>query len=125
VHLPGIGVSELAELQINDDKAPQAAVIEEEVYPVPFVANSQSALPSDKGEVAAEFQKEVLKLQYQGFFQVVLEYCLSPRNSRTKGSLISSSGVTASSGKAFSPFLSIAALFLERASGFFNDISLT
>ena len=39
----------------------------------------------------------------------------SPRNSRTSGSLISCSAVTASSGFASAPFASIAALFRESA----------
>ena len=45
VHLAGVGVGELAELQVDDDQAAELAVEEEEVDAIPFVADAKS-LPS-------------------------------------------------------------------------------
>ena len=72
VHLPRVGVGELADLQVDDDQAAQAAVEEEQVDPIPLVADPQTLLTPDEGEVAAEFEQEVFELPDQGVFQVVL-----------------------------------------------------
>jgi hypothetical protein len=44
VHLPGVGVGELAELQVDDDQAAEFAVEEQEVDPVPLVADAEPLL---------------------------------------------------------------------------------
>ena len=62
VHLAGVGVRELAELEVDDDQAAQAPVEEEQVDPVPLVADAQAPLPADEGEVAAELEQERLEL---------------------------------------------------------------
>src|SRR5437899_778669 len=62
VHLAGIGVGELADLEVDDDQAPEPAVEEEEVDPVPLVTDAQAALAADEGELAAEFQQEGLEM---------------------------------------------------------------
>jgi len=54
VHLAGIGVCEPAALEINHDEATQLAMKEEQIDAIPFVANAEAALASDKSEVAAK-----------------------------------------------------------------------
>jgi hypothetical protein len=58
VHLAGVGVVELAELEIHDDQTSQAAVKEQQVDPEPAIADAQSALAADEGEVTAELDQE-------------------------------------------------------------------
>ena len=72
MHLPGIGMGETAELQIENHEAAQAAVKEEQIHPIPFVVDAQPPLASDEGEVAAEFQQEGLKVANQGLLQLAL-----------------------------------------------------
>jgi cation transporter-like permease len=55
VHLSRVGVRELAELEIDDDQAAQAPVIEEQIHPIPGVADAKPALTPDEREVPAEF----------------------------------------------------------------------
>jgi hypothetical protein len=57
VHLAGVGIGELAELQIDDDQAAELAVEEEQVDSIPLVADAQPFLPADKRKVAAQFQQ--------------------------------------------------------------------
>jgi len=54
---PGIGVRELTQFQVNDNQASKTPMEEEEIYPIPGVADTQTALPANKGEVAAELKK--------------------------------------------------------------------
>jgi len=56
VHLAGVGVGELSALEIDDNEAAELAMEKEQIDPIPFVADSQSALTPDKSEIAAEFQ---------------------------------------------------------------------
>src|SRR5450759_4054543 len=72
MHLTGIGMRELADLQINDHKAPQFAVKEKEIDAIPFAADSKPALATDESKVAAELEQEVLKVPQERFFKVVL-----------------------------------------------------
>ena len=58
--LPGVGVGEAAELEIDQHYATQAAVVEDLIHPVPLVPNTQALLAPDEAEVAAEFQQEGL-----------------------------------------------------------------
>jgi hypothetical protein len=44
VHLPRIGVRELAELEIDDNQTAQKAVEEEQVHAVPRVADAKPVL---------------------------------------------------------------------------------
>jgi hypothetical protein len=72
VHLAGIGVRELSALEIDDNEAAELAMEEEQINPIPFVANAEAALTPDKSEIAAEFQKETLQVQDERFFDVGL-----------------------------------------------------
>ena len=70
VHLPGIGMSEFAELQVDHHQTPQLAMEEEQIDAIPFIADAQASLPSDEREIAAEFQQEGFELLDQGFFEI-------------------------------------------------------
>ena len=72
MHLAGIGVSELAALQIDDDETPKLAMEEQQIDAIPFVADAKATLASDKSEIAAELQKKTLEMQNQRFFDVGL-----------------------------------------------------
>ena len=56
VHLAGVGVRELAALEIDDDETTELAVKEQQIDAIPFVADAQPPLPSDKSEIAAQLQ---------------------------------------------------------------------
>ena len=62
MHLAGIGVGELAGLKVDDDQAPQLAVIEEQVDPIPCIADPKTPLAADKGEVATQFEQECFEV---------------------------------------------------------------
>jgi hypothetical protein len=62
MHLAGVGVGELAQLQIDDDQAAQAAVEEQEVNPEPLVADREALLAADKGEVTAQLEQKRFKV---------------------------------------------------------------
>ena len=72
VHLAGISVGELAALEIDDDKATEFAMKEEQIDPIPFVADTEPALAADKSEIAAELQKKSFEMQDERFFDVGL-----------------------------------------------------
>ena len=61
-HLPGVGVGEAAELEIENDETAKSAVEEQQVDTEPLVVNSQAALSPDESEVVAEFKEERFKL---------------------------------------------------------------
>jgi hypothetical protein len=54
VHLSGIGVRELAELEVDDDEASESSVEEQQIDTIPLVPHTQSVLAPDKGEIAPE-----------------------------------------------------------------------
>ena len=66
VHLSCVGVRELPEFEIDDHETPEAPVEEEQVDPVPLVADAESSLASDEGEVATQFQQEGLEVRNEG-----------------------------------------------------------
>ena len=72
VHLPGIGVAEAADLQVNDHEASQAAVKEQQVNPVPLAADAQPSLAADEAEVVTQLQEEGLQVAYERILQVAL-----------------------------------------------------
>jgi hypothetical protein len=72
VHLTGIGVGKLSKLQVDNDKAVEPTMEKEEVNSVPFVANPQTTLTTDKSEVAPQFQKKAFQLLDEGLLQVTL-----------------------------------------------------
>lgn len=54
VHLPGVGMSEAAQFQVDHDEAAELAVEKEQVDTIPLVANSQPTLTGNEGEVPAQ-----------------------------------------------------------------------
>jgi hypothetical protein len=60
----------LRELEVDDDKRPEPAVKQYQVDPVPFDIDSQTALPTDEGKIAAQLQEEGLKSVNERFFEV-------------------------------------------------------
>ena len=89
---------------------------EDEVDAKPCVVDAKPALAAQEGKIVAQLQEEVGEAVDEGSSKSDSEYSsLRSRNSRTKGSLIASSGVTASLGWEVSAFSSMAALFCESA----------
>src|SRR5439155_18500349 len=72
VHLARIGMGKPAALEIDDDKAAELAMKEHQIDAIPFVADAEPALPTDKSEVAAEFQEKSLEMQNERLFDVGL-----------------------------------------------------
>lgn len=61
MHLPRVGVAELTSLEVNDDKALEAAMKKYQVNTEPAIAHTQPPLPADKGEVVTQFQQEIFQ----------------------------------------------------------------
>ena len=55
VHLTGVGVGELAELQVDDHQTTQAPVEKQQINAVPLVTDAEPPLPANEAEVAAQF----------------------------------------------------------------------
>lgn len=72
VHLPDVGVGELVERQVHDDEAPEPSVVEDELDAEPHVVEPQALLPTDRGEVAAQFEQECLEVSDEGILEVAL-----------------------------------------------------
>ena len=70
VHLSRVGMSESADLQVDDHKTSQKSVKEQEIDSIPFVTNSQAPLPAHETEISAQFQEEVLQTADQRLFQI-------------------------------------------------------
>jgi len=60
VHLSGVGMGELADLQVDDHQTSQATMEKDEVHPIPFVADAQTLLPADEAEIPAKLQSAEL-----------------------------------------------------------------
>ena len=70
VHLPGVGVSETTDLQVDDYQTSQPPVKEQQVDPVPFVTDAQTPLAAHEAEVTAQFQEEGLQVADERLFQI-------------------------------------------------------
>lgn len=67
----------------------------EQIDSEPCVVDPESLLPPEKCEVVSEFEQKISEVLDQGLSRSVSEYSsFKSRNSRTKGSLIASSGAT-------------------------------
>ena len=78
VHLPGVGVGQLTELEVDDHEAAQPAVEEDEVHAVPRVADPETPLAADEGKLWSQLEQERLqppdqRLLQLGFGVLVLE----------------------------------------------------
>jgi len=70
MHLACIGMAELADLQVDDQKAVKPAVEEQQIDTEPTVVQSQSPLPAHEGQVVAKFQEEVGQVLDQRVFEI-------------------------------------------------------
>ena len=71
VHLAGIGVGELADLEVDDHQAPEAAVEEQQIDAEPLVADAQAPLAADEGKVVSDSAVS-LEVRDERFLQIVL-----------------------------------------------------
>jgi hypothetical protein len=64
-----------------DHEAPERAVEEQQVDPVPCIADAEPPLTSDEREVAAELEEEVLEAEDERFLELRLGVlrCKAPR----------------------------------------------
>lgn len=53
MHLPHIGMSQTAQLQVDDDQTAQLAMEGQQIHPVPSLVDMQPKLPPDEGEALA------------------------------------------------------------------------
>ncbi len=72
MHLPGVGVREAAQIHIDDDEAAQTSMKEKQVYPIPFVINSEATLARDEREIVAEFEQEMHEVMHERILQIGL-----------------------------------------------------
>ena len=59
---------ECVRFQVDDDEAAEPAVVEEQIDPVPRIADAKAALASNECEVATQLQQESFQVKDQGFF---------------------------------------------------------
>jgi len=70
MHLPGVGVAELADLEIDNYQAPQTPVEKDKVHSIPGISHAHPFLASYEAEVAAQFQEKRFQVENQGFFEI-------------------------------------------------------
>jgi len=58
--LPGIGVFEWPNLEINQQMAPQASMVEDKIDVIVLIADTDSSLPSFEAKPGTQFQQKVL-----------------------------------------------------------------
>ncbi len=68
-HLSNVGVRQFSEFQINNDKAFQTAIEQNQIHAKPFVADAQTLLPADEGETRAELEQKIFQMFDDGFFE--------------------------------------------------------
>ena len=62
MHLAGIRMGELPNLEINEDQATKLPVIKHEIHAIPFAADSQSFLARYKCKITTELKQEAMKI---------------------------------------------------------------
>jgi len=72
VHLAGIGVRELPELEVDDDKATQQAMKEDEIDPVLLVIEPQAPLAPHEREIISQLEEKCLQSRDECSFQIAL-----------------------------------------------------
>ena len=50
MHLPHIGMGQVAQLQVDDDQAAQLAMEQQQIDPIPGLVDTQAPLPPDEGD---------------------------------------------------------------------------
>ena|ERR1035438_3016 len=90
IHLSGVGVGKLADLQVDDNQAAQSPMEEKQVDAIPFCADTEPPLARNEREIVAEFQKESSSSLISAFSRSDSEYSsFRFKNSSTNGSRIS------------------------------------
>lgn len=70
MHLAGVGVAELANLQVGQEQAPQAAMEENKIDAKPIVIEAKPPLATDKGEIVAQFQQKIGEMPDERLLQI-------------------------------------------------------
>ena len=110
MHLTRVGVRKPAELEIDNDQATESPMVEQEVDTVPGVAYPHPPLTTNESEITAEFKQERLDLPDERRLEICLRILVfETKELQDDGSLISSSGVIASSSSALAPRVSAVA----------------
>ena len=116
MHLPGVGVGERPDLQVDDHDASEAPVVEQQVHPVPPAADAQTPLPAHEAEIVPQLQEEGLQVADEGLFEVALGVLvLQVEELQDEGVLDLFAGKRDVFGRSCCPRVSMAALFFERA----------
>ena len=114
VYLPSIRMSKRPRRQLDDDQAPQTAMVQQQIDPIPDVADPNPLLPGDKCEPGTQLQQEPFEMPDQGLFQFALAvFILEVEKLKEVRIAELSCTETASWGKRFWPFASMAAWRFE------------
>src|SRR5262249_49680754 len=77
VHLPGIGMRELADLEVDHHETAQPSMEEQQVDSIPLLTDPEPALASNEGEVTSELQEEGLQMVNECLLEVILGVLVS------------------------------------------------
>jgi len=72
IHLSGVGMRELADLQIDDNEALQLSAKKQQVDLVPCRTDAQSLLSGNEGEIVTHLKQQFFDLPDQRVLQVRL-----------------------------------------------------
>lgn len=70
VHLPDILMGELADFEVDQDKAFQEVVVKDEVHIEFIILEDDTLLACDEGEAASHFEKEGLEIFHDGLLEI-------------------------------------------------------
>lgn len=70
MHLARVRVAELAHLEVDDDKATQAAVKEDEVDTKPVIVDAKPPLAAKKRKIISQFQQKVRQVLNKRLLQI-------------------------------------------------------
>jgi hypothetical protein len=68
LHLRDVGRRDLADLQVDQDRRPQEAVVENEIDIIVLVADGQAHLPAHEAEAMAQFEEEAFDVGHERRF---------------------------------------------------------
>jgi hypothetical protein len=70
VHLTHVGVIELGELEIDDNKASQTPMKKQKIYPEPAFTNPKATLAAHERKIATQLKKKVFEAMDQCLLQL-------------------------------------------------------
>jgi hypothetical protein len=79
VHLASIGVRKLTEFEVDDDKRSKSPMKEEQIHSIPSASDTESALPPNESEIAAEFQEKRFQFYDKGGLKIGLRVLIFER----------------------------------------------